>query len=229
MSRIHLRSNTLVLWLSLSAVVAAAAVSGGCSSSSDSGGDTGGTSSAGKANGGAGKAGAGEDDTAGDTGTGEGGAGDMPSVGGGGTGGGDETVAGAAGEGGTTDVPSTGGGGATGGTGGSGPAADPDIQAGLDLTNSLSPSRRCTFCHQSNYAGSGFWANITPDPDFGIGTWTKQEIATAITMGKDADGKTLCNTMERYEFTNDEALKIATFLKSVTPNKKNITAVCANP
>ena len=223
MSRIHLRSNTLVLWLSLSAAVAASALGVACSSSSDSeatGGDSG-AGAAGKSGGKSGSANSGGDSATGggDTGDGEGGVIDMPSAGKGGatgTGGGAPNGGGDtsdAGSGGAPDV-----------------MEDPDAAAkarAVALINALPVDEKCTTCHQKSYSGLGFWANITQDEEFGIGTWDKDDIKRAIAEGKDKDGQTLCATMKRYtEFTPTQLDDLATYLKSIAAVHKEITMVC---
>lgn len=228
MSRIHLRSNTLVLWLSLSAAVAASAVSVGCSSSTDSGGASAGSSSGGDT----GKAGsgsvAGEPGVGGEPGdgtdNGEGGSEDTPEPETGGTGGMSGSVAGGPSQGGDAGEPGE------VGAAGSGDAPDPEVVAAQGrataLIASLGKERTCTYCHDVSYSGGGFYRNITPDVATGIGSWTADEIKAAIRDGKDKDGKTLCKTMERFPFTDDEVSDIVVFLQHLKPISKKTTATC---
>jgi len=238
MSRIHLRSNTLVLCLSLSAALAASALSIGCSSS-----DSGAEGGAGKGGGGRGGATATAGSSSSEAGEaavgGEGGSEEMPPAGGAGTTGSAGTTGGAgksgtAGGGGSPAGGSTGGGEAgdtsEGGAGGSAEEPDPRVAAAqaraLELINSLSNARKCTTCHDVSYQGSGFFPNITPHVDNGIGSWDDEDIKVAIRDGKDKDGVTLCATMERYPFTDDQLTDLAIFLKHLPPKDKKITAKC---
>jgi len=234
MSRIHLRSNSLVLWLSLSAAVAASALGVGCSSSSDSGTEpTGGKSGAGAP----GTAGSGNE--AGDPGeSGEGGSQDMlPGVAGGSFGGGgNEETGGTSSVAGGSSVGDAGETGEGGSAGSSDPGPDPDpepdpeIEAAkaraLTLINSLSSVDKCTTCHQNDYSGSAFWPNITPDETTGIGGWTTDEIIAAIKDGKNKDGETLCSTMKRYTFTASQFSDLAIFLQNLPAVNHKITPKC---
>lgn len=214
MSRIHLRSSSVVLWLSLSAAVAASALGIGCSSSSDSGGSAGETSA-----GASGKAGEGS------AGESSGGSGDE---------------AGAAGE--SSGGSETGGTGGTGGMigvagdtseagAGGGEPVNPN-QAAIDraiaLIDALPSVDRCTTCHQTSYAGLGFWPNITPDETNGIGLWSDAEITAAILEGKDPEGGDLCATMPRFDFTEAEMSDLLIYLRQLTPNAKKISGACPN-
>ncbi|MDE2227989.1 MAG: methyltransferase domain-containing protein [Alphaproteobacteria bacterium] len=63
-------------------------------------------------------------------------------------------------------------------------------------------------------------ANLTPDKETGLGTWTKQQIVTALTTGKRPDGRMLAPVMPWEEFahlTRADALAIAAYLKSLPP------------
>lgn len=238
MSRIHLRSHTLLLWLSLSAATTASLVSVGCSSSDDPGPSAaagkGGASHSGGATGSA----AGSMGEAGDPGAagetqgpddgGEGGRGETSNGGSTSSGG-----SGAAGGGVSGGAPSNGGGaGETGegGAAGSPDMVDPEVAAAqeraITLIDSLATVRRCTSCHDVTYKGSGFYPNITPDVETGIGSWDEEDIKTAIREGKDKDGKTLCATMERYDFTDAQLSDIAIYLKHLPPITKKITGKC---
>jgi mono/diheme cytochrome c family protein len=62
--------------------------------------------------------------------------------------------------------------------------------------------------------------NITPDKETGIGTWTAEQIVTAITTGERPDGRILAPIMPWHAFANltaDDAMAIAAFLQSVKP------------
>jgi mono/diheme cytochrome c family protein len=92
--------------------------------------------------------------------------------------------------------------------------------------NALSPALQCPVCHGTNYSGGGFYANITPDDDTGIGLWTDAQIKAAITMGKRNDGTTLCSTMARYPFTDAQVSDVVVYLESLPAVSKKITATC---
>ena len=59
--------------------------------------------------------------------------------------------------------------------------------------------------------------NITPDKETGIGSWTPEQIVTAIQTGQRPDGRTLAPIMPWHAFahlTEDDAMAIAAFLQS---------------
>jgi mono/diheme cytochrome c family protein len=63
-------------------------------------------------------------------------------------------------------------------------------------------------------------ANITPDPDTGIGSWTDEEIITAIRTGKTRDGKIIFPPMPvpTYNLMSDDDVKaIVAYLRTVKP------------
>ncbi len=224
MSRIHLNSHTVALWLSM-AVAAAGAVGAGCSSSSGSD-DSAAGASAGKT-GGAGKSG----DSGGDT--------SVPSEGG---------AAGTATDtpaGGDTSTPSGGGPTAEAGAGGSTPDATGEAGAGggggttvvVDPTAAAVARAKklvaglpmpCVMCHQPNYAGANYWPNITPDMDTGIGSWSDDDIKKAITKGMGPDGEVFCAEMQHFAFTDSQLSDVVTYLHSLTPVSKSITKKCPN-
>ncbi|HET7539525.1 MAG TPA: c-type cytochrome [Polyangiaceae bacterium] len=238
MSRTLLRSHTLLLCFSLFAATAASALfSAGCSSSDEPGGAAAGKG--GGHSGGASSKGGGSSAEAGDTsdagepgepsepGDGQGGHSEMP----GGDSGGTVASGGSA----TGGSPASGDAGDTGETGsaGSSDGVDEELAAAqaraVALINGLETTRKCTSCHDVTYQGSGFYPNITPDVETGIGSWDENEIKIAIRDGKDKDGKTLCATMERYQFSDAELGDIAVYLKHLTPIKKKITGKCPVP
>jgi mono/diheme cytochrome c family protein len=70
--------------------------------------------------------------------------------------------------------------------------------------------------------GLGVFAgrNITPDKKTGIGSWTREQIVTAIQSGMRPDGRVLAPIMPWQSFahlTKDDATAIAAFLQSVKP------------
>lgn len=62
--------------------------------------------------------------------------------------------------------------------------------------------------------------NLTPDKATGLGTWTREQIVTAFTTGKDPEGRTLAPIMPWRDFahlTATDANAIAAYLKSLKP------------
>lgn len=62
--------------------------------------------------------------------------------------------------------------------------------------------------------------NITPDKETGIGSWTTEQIVTAIQTGQRPDGRVLAPIMPWHAFaqlTAEDARAIALFLQSVEP------------
>ena len=122
-------------------------------------------------------------------------------------------------------------------------AAETQVQRGKYLA-SIIP---CTDCHtpgtflghpdMKRYLGGSevgfevpglgvfYGPNITPDDETGIGKWTKEQIATAITEGKRPDGRILAPPMPVELFKNlkhSDALAIAAYLKSLPPIKNKV-------
>jgi mono/diheme cytochrome c family protein len=62
--------------------------------------------------------------------------------------------------------------------------------------------------------------NLTPDKETGLGSWTNEQIVTAIRTGKRPDGRMLAPIMPYNDFANltkEDALAIAAYLKSLPP------------
>ena len=69
-------------------------------------------------------------------------------------------------------------------------------------------------------AGVFVGRNITPDKETGIGSWTREQIVTAIQTGERPDGRILAPIMPWHAFaqlTADDAMAITTFLQSLKP------------
>ena len=67
--------------------------------------------------------------------------------------------------------------------------------------------------------------NITPDKETGIGNWTDEEIATALTMGKRTDGRQLAPIMPYPSFINmtkEDVAAIIAFLHSIPAVKNEV-------
>lgn len=103
--------------------------------------------------------------------------------------------------------------------------ADPAaIARGKALAAKASPL--CTSCHGKDYSGAAFYPNITPDQDTGIGSWTSQQIADAITKGLDDQGGKLCALMQRYKLSTTEVADMVTYLQSLPAVSNEITMMC---
>src|ERR1041384_4506551 len=73
--------------------------------------------------------------------------------------------------------------------------------------------------------GVFYGPNLTPDEETGLGKWTKEQIATAITTGKRPDGRMLAPAMPVDSFkhlTHDDALAIAAYLKTLPAIKNKV-------
>ena len=90
----------------------------------------------------------------------------------------------------------------------------------------LAKQNACVTCHQADYAGFTVFPNITPDPETGIGSWSDQQISDAIRGGRDADGSTLCVTMQRYALSDDQVADVVAFLRGLRPVSHRITSAC---
>ena len=67
--------------------------------------------------------------------------------------------------------------------------------------------------------------NLTSDKETGLGNWTVDQIATAITTGKRPDGRILAPPMPVQSFkhlTPADALAIAAYLKTLPPVKNKV-------
>jgi mono/diheme cytochrome c family protein len=99
------------------------------------------------------------------------------------------------------------------------------FQGGEDFTGALGP----TVMIRSK--------NLTPDMMTGLGSWTVQQIVTAITEGKDKDGKGICPPMPAGKIGPDmmagygnlkaqDAMDIAHYLKSIQPAMNMVPDMC---
>lgn len=67
--------------------------------------------------------------------------------------------------------------------------------------------------------------NLTPDKETGLGTWSGQEIATAITTGVRPDGRMLAPVMPWQalsHLTPTDAMAIAAYLQSLPPVRNKV-------
>jgi mono/diheme cytochrome c family protein len=68
-------------------------------------------------------------------------------------------------------------------------------------------------------------SNLTPDDETGLGKWSSDEIATAITKGQRPDGRLLAPIMPSHAFarlTAEDVRAIVAFLKSLPPVKNKV-------
>jgi mono/diheme cytochrome c family protein len=69
--------------------------------------------------------------------------------------------------------------------------------------------------------------NLTPDKETGLGSWTNEQIVAALRTGKRPDGTALSGVMPWPAYahlTDDDALAIAAFLKSLPPVSNKVVA-----
>lgn len=107
-----------------------------------------------------------------------------------------------------------------------GPVEPPAPSEAFLRGEALVTENQCVTCHQRNFAGFTVFPNITPDVETGIGGWSDAQIVAAIREGVGADGARLCVTMQRYEFSDEQALDVVAFLRGVSPVSNRITSVC---
>jgi len=112
------------------------------------------------------------------------------------------------------------------GGGGAEPEPEPEPSDAFLRGKALAEQNQCVTCHQANFAGFTVFPNITPDVETGIGTWTDEQIVAALRDGKAPDGSSLCTTMQRYAFTDDEAADMVAFLRGLPAVSNPITIAC---
>jgi len=92
-------------------------------------------------------------------------------------------------------------------------------------------SRGCPTCHQSDDGSlsgqtvpqphsDAYPANLTPDPDTGMGGWTDDLIVRAILQGTDDEDSPLCPPMPHFGtegMSESEARNIVAYLRSLPP------------
>jgi len=77
-------------------------------------------------------------------------------------------------------------------------------------------------------AGIIFTANITPDEETGIGSWTDEEIETAIRIGVNPDGRRLFPLMPYRNYFNmaeDDMQALIAFLRSLEPVENEVPRI----
>ena len=68
-------------------------------------------------------------------------------------------------------------------------------------------------------------ANITPDPDTGIGKWTDDQIKTAMTQGVDPEGRHLSPIMPFNAFrhmTADDLDAVIAYIRTIPAVKNSV-------
>jgi mono/diheme cytochrome c family protein len=73
--------------------------------------------------------------------------------------------------------------------------------------------------------GVSYPANLTPEPQTGIGAWSEADIMNAIRTGKRPDGRILLPPMPWPDFaslTDEDAAAIAKYLKTLPPVPHNV-------
>ena len=107
-----------------------------------------------------------------------------------------------------------------------GPAEPPAPSEAFLRGEALVTESQCVTCHQRNFAGFTVFPNITPDVETGIGGWSDAQIVAAIRDGVAADGASLCVTMQRYPFSDEQASDVVAFLRGVSAVSHRLTSVC---
>ena len=127
------------------------------------------------------------------------------------------------------------------GSASSGAAPTGKDQATVDQGKSSVVTRECVKCHGQNMAGAQtpiaypqdptvelYPPNLTPDPTYGIASWTDDQLALAIRSGRDEQGLELCPQMKHFSTMNDyETFSIVKYLRSIPPvNQHVLRSVC---
>ena len=85
--------------------------------------------------------------------------------------------------------------------------AGPGRRSGGSASASKSPALACSMAR-----------NITPDKETGIGSWTDEQVAAAITTGRRPDGRQLAPIMNYPAFVNmtkDDVKAVVAYLRSI--------------
>ncbi len=114
------------------------------------------------------------------------------------------------------------------------PPAEQTVTSGQALVQSLA----CASCHGADLSGSespigklgAYAANLTPDPETGLGSWSDDDIARAVRTGVDDDDAALCETMPRFGTLSDEqAAALVAYLRSLPPIAHDVPASACEP
>lgn len=90
----------------------------------------------------------------------------------------------------------------------------------------VAQDQACGSCHGADYAGTGYYPNITPDEQTGIGAWSDQEIADAIAEGLGVNGETLCALMPRAFLAPRDLVDLVAYLRSLPAVSNEVSKVC---
>ncbi len=118
-------------------------------------------------------------------------------------------------------------------------AADASIDGGRAAAGqALVVKKGCMDCHQQDLAGSpiprlgtqAYPANLTPDVETGLGSWTDDQIVRAMTLGIDKNLQPLCFTMPRFKSLDvDQQYDIAIYLRTIPAVSQKIPASTCPP
>ena len=78
---------------------------------------------------------------------------------------------------------------------------------------------------QQKNPGIVYPANLTPDPDTGLGSWTEDELVSMIISGIDKHGRQQLSVMPWPSYTrlrSEDALAIITYLRSLAPIRHRV-------
>jgi hypothetical protein len=118
-----------------------------------------------------------------------------------------------------------------------GGGGDIDVTSPRTLGETYVRERRCATCHQpddpnlgtlsgqttARFGTAAYGANLTPDRQTGLGTWSDEEILRAIREGLDDTGAPLCAPMPRFDdIGEDEGTAIVAYLRSLPAVKRKI-------
>ncbi|HSK41605.1 MAG TPA: c-type cytochrome [Arenibaculum sp.] len=70
--------------------------------------------------------------------------------------------------------------------------------------------------------------NLTPDVDTGLGTWSEDDIVTAVRTGVRPDGRVLAPVMPYHSYgklTDADARALASYLKDIEPVRHEVPAI----
>lgn len=106
----------------------------------------------------------------------------------------------------------------------------PAVERGVTVEYGRYLATACAGCHGNGYSGGKIpgtppefipAANLTPDPETGIGNWTEADLFRALRQGKRPDGTDIDGRFmpwrEASQFTDDEIGAIWLFLRSLPP------------
>ncbi len=84
----------------------------------------------------------------------------------------------------------------------------------------------CGSCHGADYAGVGYYPNITPHEETGIGAWSDQGIANASAEGLGVAGGTLCTLMPRAFLPPSDLADLVAYLRSLPAVDNEVSKEC---